>query len=129
MSALPPKADIGTQPRNVRFVPKADICSAANRSLIQIASSPMGQERRFERKRVSWHARVRAMSVDLQMNQYSSRLLGGAALGPKLPTSNIRSLTHRFKLFPNDGRMHLGRVHRLRREAAISAGDDVLASD
>ena len=25
MSALPPKADIGTQPLNVRFVPKADI--------------------------------------------------------------------------------------------------------
>jgi enamine deaminase RidA (YjgF/YER057c/UK114 family) len=25
MSALPPKADIGTKPRNVRFVPKADI--------------------------------------------------------------------------------------------------------
>ena len=25
MSALPPKADIGTQPRHVRFVPKADI--------------------------------------------------------------------------------------------------------
>src|SRR5215469_8884274 len=24
-SALPPKADVGTQPRNVRFVPKADI--------------------------------------------------------------------------------------------------------
>ena len=24
MSALPPKADIGTQPRDVRFVPKAD---------------------------------------------------------------------------------------------------------
>ena len=30
MSALPPKADIGTQPRDVRFVPKADICTAAN---------------------------------------------------------------------------------------------------
>jgi hypothetical protein len=27
MSALPPKADIGTQPRNVRFVPQADIKS------------------------------------------------------------------------------------------------------
>jgi hypothetical protein len=27
MSALPPKADIGTQPLNVRFVPKADITS------------------------------------------------------------------------------------------------------
>jgi|307.fasta_scaffold547533_2 hypothetical protein len=25
MSALPPKADIRTQPRDVRFVPKADI--------------------------------------------------------------------------------------------------------
>ena len=25
MSALPPKADIGTQPRDVRYVPKADI--------------------------------------------------------------------------------------------------------
>ena len=24
MSALPPKADIGTQPRDVRFVPEAD---------------------------------------------------------------------------------------------------------
>ena len=33
MSALPPKADIGTQSRDVRFVPKADICSAANFSL------------------------------------------------------------------------------------------------
>jgi len=32
MSALPPKADIGTQSRNVRFVPKADICGAANRA-------------------------------------------------------------------------------------------------
>src|SRR6516165_5518828 len=30
MSALPPKADIGTQSRHVRFVPKADICGAAN---------------------------------------------------------------------------------------------------
>jgi hypothetical protein len=28
-SALPPKADIGTQSRNVRFVPKADSCTAA----------------------------------------------------------------------------------------------------
>src|SRR6516164_9712686 len=33
MSALPPKADIGTQSWNVRFVPKADICGAANSSL------------------------------------------------------------------------------------------------
>jgi len=29
MSALPPKADVGTQPRDVRFVPKADIRAAS----------------------------------------------------------------------------------------------------
>jgi hypothetical protein len=29
MSALPPKADIGTQPWNVRFVPQADITAGA----------------------------------------------------------------------------------------------------
>ena len=32
MSALLPKADIGTQPRNVRFVPKADIMQCGNRT-------------------------------------------------------------------------------------------------
>jgi hypothetical protein len=33
MSALPPKADIGTQSRDLRFVPKADIlrCSEERR--------------------------------------------------------------------------------------------------
>ena len=30
MSALPPKADIGRQPRNVCFVPKADILRRGN---------------------------------------------------------------------------------------------------
>jgi len=33
MSALPPKADIGTQPRDVRFVPQADIIPSAELSL------------------------------------------------------------------------------------------------
>ena len=33
MSALPPKADIVSLPRHVRFVPKADICNAANCSV------------------------------------------------------------------------------------------------
>src|SRR5215469_13542452 len=33
MSALPPKADIGTQPRDVRFVPLADSRTAAKTSL------------------------------------------------------------------------------------------------
>jgi hypothetical protein len=34
MSALPPKADIGTQTRNVRFVPKADMGCAAVKTLL-----------------------------------------------------------------------------------------------
>jgi len=38
MSALPPKADITERGRHVRFVPKADICAAAN-SRYSIASS------------------------------------------------------------------------------------------
>ena len=29
MSVLPPKADIGTHPRNVRFVPKADTAATS----------------------------------------------------------------------------------------------------
>jgi len=33
MSALPPKADIERHDWHVRFVPKADICTAANESL------------------------------------------------------------------------------------------------
>jgi hypothetical protein len=33
MSALLPKPDIETQPRNVRFLPQADSCSAAKNAL------------------------------------------------------------------------------------------------
>jgi hypothetical protein len=35
MSALPPKADIGTQPRNARFVPKADILRRSKNSALR----------------------------------------------------------------------------------------------
>ena len=39
MSALPPKADIGTQSWNVRFVPKADILRRSKVMLYSITSS------------------------------------------------------------------------------------------
>src|SRR5262249_28266666 len=39
MSALPPKADIGTQPRDVRFVPKADILHCEKERGYSITSS------------------------------------------------------------------------------------------
>jgi hypothetical protein len=34
MSPLPPKADVAERNRHVRFVPKADSCTAAKRSLL-----------------------------------------------------------------------------------------------
>ena len=39
MSALPPKADIGTQPHNVRFVPKADMVRCGEIRRYSITSS------------------------------------------------------------------------------------------
>ena len=39
MSALPPKADIGTQSRDVRFVPKADILHCGKKHCYSITSS------------------------------------------------------------------------------------------
>ena len=39
MSALPPKADIGTQSWNVRFVPKADILRCGKERRYSITSS------------------------------------------------------------------------------------------
>jgi hypothetical protein len=52
MSALTPKADIGTQPRDVRFVPKADSCTAANPKLM----------------RLEMPARLRVTEVNLEMD-------------------------------------------------------------
>jgi len=53
MSALPPKADIGTQSWNVRFVPKADIlrCSKERRLFDHLvgASEQRWRNSQFER--------------------------------------------------------------------------------
>ena len=49
MSALPPKADIGTQSWNVRFVPKADSCSAAKRSLFDHLVGASKERRRYRK--------------------------------------------------------------------------------
>jgi hypothetical protein len=50
MSALPPKADIGTQSWNVRFVPKADIAEQTQSLTLPLSPEPtvMGQCRRSE---------------------------------------------------------------------------------
>ena len=46
MSALPPKADIGTQSWNVRFVPKADILRCEKKSLFDHRVGAGEQRRR-----------------------------------------------------------------------------------
>src|SRR5262249_18984702 len=57
MSALPPKADIGTQPRNVRFVPKADI----RRDSEIIGRSPHPAELAASPRRPRWGVSSRAL--------------------------------------------------------------------
>ena len=52
MSALPPKADIGTQPRDVRFVPKADSCTAANWRLFDHLIGAAKQRKRYAQTEV-----------------------------------------------------------------------------
>jgi hypothetical protein len=49
MSALPPEADIGTQQRDVRFVPKADSCGAAKSGLFDHLAG-FGEQRRWHRQ-------------------------------------------------------------------------------
>ena len=50
MSALLPKADIGTQSWNVRFVPKADICSAVKFGLFDHVADSREQRGWYNRK-------------------------------------------------------------------------------
>src|SRR5262249_18293970 len=56
MSALPPKADIGTQPRDVRFVPIADSCSAA-------IEPPLLQELTNFCQQLAWTKRFRHIVI------------------------------------------------------------------
>jgi hypothetical protein len=66
MSALPPKADIGTQPRYVRLVPKGDIASLLIRTttvhyIIGVAWSNVRSKRTFGS--LGRHFRFTAISV------------------------------------------------------------------
>ena len=58
MSALPPKTDIGTQPRDVRFVPKADICSAAKIPFFNHLAADAEHRRRHGEGKQSWQSVV-----------------------------------------------------------------------
>ena len=51
MSALPPKADIAERDRNVRFVPKADSCTAANQQRVLFDHLVGGDEKMSIRRR------------------------------------------------------------------------------
>src|SRR6516162_1183184 len=64
MSALPPKADIGTQSWNVRFVPKADICTAAIRDLLEQVLTNFRQQ-------VAWAVRLRHVVITSRCSRYT----------------------------------------------------------
>ena len=90
MSALPPKADIGTQPRDVRYVPKADImrCSRNCRYSITssaVASSVCGMLRQ------SALAVLRLMTSSTLMDCWTGRSAGLSPLKP-----NCWVLLHQF---------------------------------
>ena len=54
MSALPPIANIGTRSWNVRFVPKADICSAAKKPLFNHLAAVAEHRLRHSEAKQSW---------------------------------------------------------------------------
>jgi hypothetical protein len=56
MSALPPKADIGTQSRNVRFVPKADQVQCSEKECYSIAASASPKRPNYFADPVKSHA-------------------------------------------------------------------------
>jgi hypothetical protein len=59
MSALPPKADIGTQPRNVRFVPKAAVSKCSKNPLLRLSAAVPGK--------FSYAARSSALSANFYL--------------------------------------------------------------
>ena len=73
MSALPPKADIGTHAPNVRFVPKADICSAAKSVAFntpdagkrhELFFAPFASEKRAGGPGLNWRTWNRAVGAE-----------------------------------------------------------------
>src|SRR6516225_9049450 len=72
MSALPPKADIGTQSGNVRFVPKADITSG----LIDYFISAAEQRRRHGEAEHSGGARIDDQLELVRFDNWQLRRLG-----------------------------------------------------
>src|SRR5437764_7215994 len=53
---------------------------------------------------------------------------GWLMLAPELLGREVGALAQRLELLPDHGVVHLGAIERLRREAAIGGGDDVLAT-
>jgi hypothetical protein len=64
MSALPPKADIGTQSRDVRFVPKADSCTAAKRWRLRAFAPDF-----LHNLKISYHTRIAAHAARFRQRE------------------------------------------------------------
>src|SRR3974377_934663 len=54
--------------------------------------------------------------------------LSAASIAPQLPARKIRPLAHGLEFLPPHGVVHLCAVERLRGEAAIGSGHDILAA-
>src|SRR6516165_8972835 len=80
MSALPPKADIGTHSWNVRFVPKADILRCSKERRYSITPSAMGSVVGMSRPQQSrmWTPRRGRQQLDLLCHDKRPELRGKA---------------------------------------------------
>src|SRR5262245_30773063 len=77
-SALPPKADIDPRDRHVRFVPKADLCTAANASASSLSGTQGGAQTRRIKRRQAPGREWREVDVPRRTvhNQFAHRLAG-----------------------------------------------------
>jgi hypothetical protein len=79
MSALPPKADIGTHPRDIRFVPKADVKLASLHRSGQNASTATIKTKR-----------IRATAICITPNCGASFAINQLATNPTAMRNPLR---------------------------------------
>src|SRR5262249_55503064 len=110
MSALPPKADITSRQGSVRFVPKADSCTATNSALFNHPVSGR-QQRRWDG--YTQHPRRVGIDGQLEFRRLHDRQIGGlcaldnaAGINAELPEGigNVGSVAHQAADF--DGFTH-----------------------
>src|SRR6516165_8501183 len=91
MSALPPKADIGTQSHDVRFVPKADSCTAA-RSMSVMRTRTVAARMAATITNLLWNKGCDGSDSRLNKNRLYFGLMSAGFAGPHVSSAMIRTM-------------------------------------